>query len=370
LKTSRAVLLRAHRWASLVAALFWSLQALTGLFAVFHWEIDDAFVAGEPSGLDFSAIGRRAAELAGSGQGLTVDSIWTSAGAMNRFDIFLSAVPPALDKVVRIDGGGHVLRVRMADERRTNGGWVGTLVVLHQSLLAGDRGRWIVGASGLLLLANLVAGALLAWPRAGQWRRTLLPGSAPAGAPRWFAWHRALGLWMLLPAAGLVGAGVLLAFESATERLVAAPLTAPPALAMPAGLTPPVDLAAAVAVARSRFPGAAVSGIGFPSPDSAWWAIRLRQPGELRRAYGKTRVFVSALDGGIGAELDALAAPMGRRFVDSLFSFHTGEIAGVTGRLGALAVGVWLLAMAASGCRLWWVRRRPRKQPEFRSPAA
>lgn len=363
------MLLRAHRWASLVAALLWSLQALTGLFAVFHWEIDDAFVPGAPGDADFSAIGRRATELASSGQGLTVDSIWTSAGAANRFDIHLSAVPPAPDRVVRIDGGGHVLRVRMDGERRTNGGWVETLVVLHQSLLAGDAGRWIVGASGLLLLANLVAGALLAWPRAGQWRRTLLPRSALAGAPRRFVRHRALGLWALLPAACLVGAGVLLAFDSATERLVAAPLTAPPALAMPAGFAPQIDLATAVAVARSRYPGAAVSGVGFPSPDSAWWAIRLRQPDELRRAYGKTRVYVSALDGSVGAELDPLAAPMGRRLVDSLFSFHTGEIAGLAGRFAAFAVGVWLLAMAFSGFRLWWVRRRPRNLLERRAPA-
>ena len=366
----RAGLVRAHRWASLVAALLWSVQASTGIFAVFHWELDDATVAGEARALDLEAIERRAMALAAPGQGLSVDSIWTSAGAANRFDIFLDAQPPAKGQVVRVDGTGNILRVRADGERRTNGGWVETLVVLHQSLLAGDAGRWIIGGSGILLLANIVAGALLAWPRAGQWRRALLPRAAPAGAPRLYAWHRAIGLWAMLPAACVVCAGVLLAFEATTEQIVAASAVEPPALLLPAGTAPRVGLAESVRTALARYPGAIVSGIGFPSAESAWWAVRLRQPGEWRRAYGKTRVFVSALDGSVGADFDALAAPPGRRFVDSLFSFHTGEIAGRTGRLGALAVGVWLLAMTLLGCRLWWERRRPRRQPEPRAPAA
>ena len=91
----RAGLVRAHRWASLVAALLWSVQASTGIFAVFHWELDDATVAGEARTLDLEAIERRAMALAAPGQGLAVDSIWTSAGAANRFDIFLDAQPPA-----------------------------------------------------------------------------------------------------------------------------------------------------------------------------------------------------------------------------------------------------------------------------------
>lgn len=366
----RAGLIRAHRWASLVAALLWSVQALTGIFAVFHWEIDDATVAGEERALDLEAIERRAMALAAPGQGLAVDSIWTSAGAANRFDIFLDAQPPVKGQVVRVDGTGNILRVRTDGERWTNGGWVETLVVLHQSLLAGDGGKWIVGGSGLLLLANLVAGAILAWPRAGQWRRALLPKAAPAGAPRLYAWHRALGLWALLPAACLVAGGVLLAFEATTERIVAPTSVDPPELLLPAGTAPRVGMAESVRTALARYPGAVVSGIGFPSAESAWWAVRLRQPGELRRAYGKTRVYVSALDGSVGADFDALAAPPARRFIDSLFSFHTGEIAGRPGRLAAFTVGVWLLTMTLLGCWLWWARRRLRKLPARRAPAA
>lgn len=363
----RSTVVVAHRWASLVAALFWLLQALTGLVAVFHWQIDDATLAGEVRPLDLDAIERRAAELAAPGSGLHVDSIWSTAGVANRFDIFIAAEPSAdggsgaLGRVVRVDGAGNVLRVRLDGERFASGGLVDTLVQLHQSLYAGGTGRWIVGGSGLLLLTNLVLGAVLAWPRRGQWWRALWPAATVTGAARTYAWHRALGLWASLPAACLVAAGVLLALEGLTERLVAPATVEPPALALPAGAVPDVGMVAAAQAALARFPGAALSGIGFPSPDSAWWAIRLRQPGELRRAYGKTRVFVSALDGTNVVEFDALRATPGRRFVDSLFSFHTGEMGGLAGRLAALGIGLWLVAMNLLGIRLWAARRRPRR---------
>lgn len=359
--TRRAGLIRAHRWASLVAALLWSVQAATGIFAVFHWEIDDATVAGEARTLDLEALERQARALAAPGRDLSVDSIWSTAGAANRFDIFLAAAPPAPGLVVRVDGAGTVLRRRADGERWADGGWVETLVVLHQSLLAGDVGRWIVGGSGLFLLANLVAGALLAWPRAGQWRRALRPVGVAPGAARRYAWHRALGLWALLPAVCLVGAGVLLALEAATERLVGPAAVDPPALALPAGTEPRIGMAAAARVAFARYPGASLSGIGFPTAESAWWAVRLRQPGELRRAYGKTRVYVSAVDGTTVVAFDALTAPAGRRFVDALFSFHTGEMGGPPGRLAAAGIGLWLVAMNVLGLGLWSARRRLRR---------
>ena len=353
-----------HRWASLVAALFWIVQAATGLFAVFHWEIDDATVAGEVRPLDREGIERRAAELAGPESGRHVDSIWSTAGAPNRFDVFLTAASPDRGQVVRIDGAGRVLRTRADGESIAAGGLVDTLVRVHQSLLAGDPGKWVVGASGLLLLVNFALGAAVAWPRRGQWRRALAPAATTPGAGRLYAWHRALGLWAMAPAAFLVAAGVLLALEGTTERVIGPAAVDPPALSMPAGSAPRIGMAAAVKVALARYPEAALSGVGFPSPDSAWWAIRLRQSGELRRAYGKTRVYVSAADGETVVDFDALSSPPSRRFVDSLFSFHTGEMGGLPGRIAVAGIGLWLAAMNLLGLSLWSARRRLRRARE------
>lgn len=349
-----------HRWVSLAALALWSLQVATGIFSVFHWEIDDATLAGEPAPLDLEAIERRSAALAGDGSGRRVESIWSSASGRGRFDLFLADATGAGAGVLRVDGGGRVLRARGPDESWSAGGWVQTLVVLHQSLLAGPAGRALIGTSGLVLLANLGLGLYLAWPRPGTWRRALLPGARPRGAARLYAWHRALGLWAALPAVALVAAGALLAFEERVERLLGPPALpapqAPAAPAVPAG----VGLAAASRAALARFPGAELSGIGFPADGSALWTIRLKQPDEGQRAYGRTRVWVSAVDGRSLAEFDPRGAPLSRRFLDHLFAFHTGEIGGLPGRLAALAVGGWLTLMGGLGARLWSVRRAGR----------
>lgn len=75
--TLRAVVIKTHRWLSLAAAAFWLLQAATGIFIVFHWEIDDAITAGVHQSTDLKAIERRVA-------GLKPESIWTTAGVVKR----------------------------------------------------------------------------------------------------------------------------------------------------------------------------------------------------------------------------------------------------------------------------------------------
>ncbi len=348
--TFRNVIVRAHRWTSLAAMAFWLLQAGTGIFAVFHWELDDLLVAGPHRATDFGAIERRLSTIALPAE---ISSIWTTAGASDRYDVNVGG---ANGRVVRIDGDGNVLRTRADGERFAAGGFVDTLVVLHQSLLAGDRGKWILGTSGVLLLSNLALGIIAAWPRAGQWRRAIRPSRAGSRVARLYSWHRAFGLWAAIPSFCLVAAGVLMSFKDVTERLLTSPAIARPLQSSSAVRR--VGMAKAVESAQARYPGAAVSGIGFPSPEDAVWTITLKQRGEMRRAYGKTRVFVSAIDGQFVAEFDALRAARGRRFVNFLFPFHTGEMGGTPGRIAVLVMGLWLITMIVLGVALWWTRRR------------
>jgi uncharacterized iron-regulated membrane protein len=337
-------LVAVHRWLSLLVLAFWILQALTGIFAVFHWEIDDATIAGAHRPTDFAAIERRVAPL-------QPGSIWTSAGAPDRYDVNLS------DRVLRIDGEGNVLRERLDAERWADGGWVSTLVVLHQSLLSGDRGRAIVGTSGILLLTNIILGLTVAWPRRGQWRAALLPRKTASRVATLFSWHRAVGLWFAVPAFILISAGVLLAFEHWTEeRLGVRGLEAPPQSGARR-----VGMADAVGRALNRYPGAVVSGIGFPSEETGIWKLTIRQSEENRRAYGKTRVWVSAVDGAIVAEHDALRATLARSLYDHLFALHTGEILGLGGRIVVVASGVWLLTTIVLGAGLFLARKTSRR---------
>jgi uncharacterized iron-regulated membrane protein len=340
--TVRKAIVITHRWVSLAGAAFWIVQALTGIFAVFHWEIDDAIVAGARRPTDFLSIER-------SLEGRQVNSIWTSAGAPDRYDVNLS------DSVLRIDGVGNVLRTRKDGERFADGGFVGTLIDLHHDLLGGARGRIVVGVTGFLLFTNLLVAVAAAWPRRGQWRRALRPVGEGSGIALLYSWHRAFGLWLVIPALLSVAAGVLLAFENGSQRLLNAESKATPQEAVSAQRH--TGMAGAVSSALLRYPGSAVSGIRYPSMDNAVWTITLKQQGEWRRAYGRTRVFVSAVDGRVIDDFNVLTAPAGSRLFHSLFAFHTGEMLGMPGRIAVTLIGIWLLTMIVLGVCLWWARR-------------
>lgn len=340
--TFRSAVVATHRWMGLIVAALWLLQASTGVFAVFHWEIEDALTAGAHRVTDFKAIEQNISTFAPL-------SMWSTAGALDRYDVNVAG------RVIRIDGSGNVLRIRKDGEKFADGGFVTTIVVLHQSLLAGARGRWITGTSGALLASNLILGIIAAWPRRGQWKRALKPMTSGSRIASLYSWHRATGLWLAIPALCVVTAGVLLAFDDVTEFLLHPGPADPPPLSSAAPRR--IGLAEAAARALARYPDASISGINFPAPENAMWAITLKQCSELQRAYGKTRVFVSAIDGTVVADFNALTAPRSRRFLDLLFPFHTGEMAGLPGRIAVLAIGLWLIAMIALGLALWWARR-------------
>lgn len=348
---------RIHRYLGLACAIFWLVQATTGMMIMFRWEIDDATLVGASVPVDPNALAARTEALARTGS--TLSSMWASGGAEGRFDIFHES--GGVDHVTRVDGSGRVLRDR-GDEPIASGGMWDSLTRIHQSLMAGDTGAWIVGVSGILLLTNLALGLRIAWPR-GSLARVLT--RKPAGQPlaQTYGWHRLLGLWVGIPAMVSVSAGVLLVFVGGVERNLGAELVP---LSQPGAVTTSrhVGVADAIGGALARHPGAVLSGISFPSEEDRTYTIRLNLPGETRRIYGATTVVMSAADGQILLDHDARRSGWRRSFVETLYPFHTGQVAGVPGRLMLLGVGIWLITMIVLGLRLWWLRmsaaRRPR----------
>lgn len=346
-----------HRWLSLGAMLFWAVQALTGIVMVFHWELDDALLKGPHRRTDLSALERRLTSLAGGPPQRRVESLWTSAGWPDRWDATIVDAKTGKSEVYRLDGAGDVLRVRREAELVGNGGWIDKLDLLHQNLLAGPTGAWIVGLSGVLLLSNLLMGLFIAWPKVGTWRRSLArPAATSPRRARLFGWHRALGLTVAVPAIVLVASGVERVFSDGFEELIGA--SAPDLQPIPPAGSG-IGFTAAVSQALMRHPGAQAAGIGFPGPDDATWRVRLLAPGEMRRAYGTTTVWINGNDGRVIADSDAATAPFARRLADIVYPFHTGEVAGLPGRLGVLAVGAGLISMMWIGASLWLARRRP-----------
>jgi len=356
----RGLLRKTHRYVGLTLAVFWCMQALTGLLMVFHWELEDASFKRSASSINLNQIGARVDALRTADARWTVTSVYPTGGMAGLFDVFLANGSGQTD-TVRIDGAGRVLERKPLDYDYRRAGLLRAATELHQSLFAGHRGRVIVGVSGLVLLGNLVLGIKLAWPRLNQWRGALRVPGGLRGAARLYAWHRALGLWFAIPAVILLVAGCCLAFDDAWDDLLGT--GSPPAelVAAPTTSAESVTTAQALLSAVHEFPAAKISGIILPKPAAPWFTIRLLQPGELRRVFGTTTVFVSAASGAVLAREDALHAGAAKRFVDGFYPIHTGEAGGVIGRIVSLSVGCWLAAMLALGISLWRRRGAPRR---------
>lgn len=345
-----------HRRLGLAVAAFWLVQALAGTALVFRWELDDASLHGESAPFDPAAIAARVADIAAAGG--SVGSIWSSADSAERWDIHYSTAD-GHDRTLRVNGAGVALRDSSGDALLADGAVWNSLTILHTSLFAGEIGKWLIAISGVLLATNLALGLKLAWPRAGQWRRSLFTKPVGVPAARLYGWHRTVGLWLGLPALLLVLAGVLLAFEHSVQVGLGA-IVAPPDRNAVAAVESRIDVGHAIRIALDRYPGATLSGMSMPSDEAPWYRIRVRAPGEVPRNWGTTYVYVAATDGAVLVTDDARTTHAGRRFFDLLYPLHTGQIGSWFGRNFVLVIGAWLTLMIVLGVRLYLARRRPR----------
>ncbi|WP_411817819.1 PepSY-associated TM helix domain-containing protein [Hyphococcus sp. DH-69] len=340
-----------HRWLSIGAAAFWLIQALTGIILTFHFEIEDAVHAPKHYPTDLQAIENRMESLASSGPEATVHWIWTSAGLPDRYVISFAGADGE-NRNMRIDGNANIMRDRPASDLT----FLGFIREIHLTLLSGSIGHWILAFSGVLLISNLILGLITAWPRRGTWRHALKPHGSGTATAQIYSWHRALGLWIFIPAFFVVGAGTLILFEHEIAHVLDAEDISLPA-------NPPtgtgVGFAAAAQAAVDAIPGSRFVGTTLPSPEDASYYAWVRAPGELYRGgYGASLVIVDANDATIRGAYPATDLDAGSAFVKSFYPIHTGEFAGLPGRIFAMMVGIWLAAMTILGIVLWLRRRK------------
>lgn len=359
----RSILRTTHKYLSLTFGILWVLQALTGVLIVFRGEIEDALLAGPAQPLDAARFGAAAERLV-KARGEALAYVMASEGSPNRYDLLFRNGSDQL-QAVHVDGAGSVLRERPYDHDYPAPGLFATAHDFHETFLAGDRGKLFLGFSGALLLSNLIFGLTLAWPSRGQaLRRVLLPGTSGPFNANVFKWHRALGLMIVVPAILLVSCGIAMQWPVEDWLGVDSPQPVPPDTAVSNTISADrFPLGDAITTALARHPGATLSIVTLPDQDRAWYKVRVRAPGEIRRVFGETTVFVDARDGSVLLDRDAAAMPLDERIANAFFPIHNGEFLGVAGRIVVLLVGLSLLTMATLGGCLWWTRRRARMRP-------
>lgn len=348
--TKRQTFVKLHRWLGLGAAAIWLVQAITGILLTFHFEAEDAMLSTRHVPTDPAAIERRIDTLVNAGGTAKVDWIWTTAGLSDRY-IILHNDSSGVSRKAYIDGAGTILRNAPTDDYS----FLGLIREIHLTLVAGTVGHWILAVSGVLLFTNMIFGFVVAWPKRGQWRHALRPRGRRGSTAGYYSWHKALGLWVGIPALILVATGTLVMFEEQVRGLVGAEEVSLP----PNPVTgPSVGFAAASRAAVAAIPGSRFVGTTIPSAEDASYHAWVRAPGELYRGgYGGSLVIVDANDGKIRGAWPATEASAAQWFVASFYPLHTGESLGLFGRILSLAIGIWLTTTIILGVLLWWRKR-------------
>lgn len=216
--------------------------------------------------------------------------------------------------------------------------------VWHRTLTLGKPGRWIIGASSILLALTSIIGIILWWPMRGRtfvraWRR---------GRP--LDWHNALGLLALLPLSILAITGITftwgrLAFplldelQGAPSRFEVPELTANGEVE---GGTTTVSMASAAIQVAKAFPDLTIRGVQDSRRPERPYTFHLRAPGDFHPG-GDLKVFI---DPRTGEEVSRFhvsdTGPVGwyRRY---FHIFHTGSPFSIWAR------GVWGLFSLIGG---------------------
>lgn len=243
---------------------------------------------------------------------------------------------------------------------------------LHYTGLAGATGRSVVGLLGLLLAASLISGLVLWWPRSrAQWRSAWRPKPDAGAARRTWDRHRLVGLYGAPLLLLLALTGALLALPDWVDPLVTH--LSPPLPVPTAHSTPPtadaarIPLDRALAAAQARFPGAQARWVDTPDGPEGVYRVRLQQPGEPSRRFPKTWVLVDAYSAEVLGVRDPREQGAGDGFLAWLHPLHNGEVAGWTGRIAVLLIGLTLPYLWITGLRRWWDRSRGRRAALARS---
>lgn len=239
-----------------------------------------------------------------------------------------------------------------------------TVFHLHRYLLSGETGKTITGVGGMLLLLTVLLGVVAWWPKLRV--RSILQAFRITHGGSWsrfnYSLHRAGGILAAPVLATIAFSGWYLNLPKWVTPMVASVMTVTPPAKHVSAAAPadarPLGAAQIMSAAQSQYPGATVTRISFPRKAGDAYEVRLRQPGEVRKDSGATRLWLDAWTGQRLGVRDPNDAPAGDTFLNWLFPLHTGEAFGLPGRVFITMFGLTPLMFAVTGVLIWWKRQR------------
>ena len=369
MRRSKRVVAQVHLWLGLVVGLLWSIQGLTGATLVFHRELDrwahPEWRGGDgpplPADQLIAIAGRRA------GRDITALGILDSRRDL-RTASFVDANGKQDMLLLDAASGAVVGERRPQPDALSTGSTSRFIYMIHEKLVSGHMGETLIGISGVLLLSTVLFGMWMAWPRRGNWRALASPRGWRTLPQRLYSWHRLAGLVFSVVLIPVAVGGIYMTFTDPIRSGLGKLTTLnKPFRGAPTGSSakwrPAQD---ALVEAQSLYPEAQFVRLAVPTPEKPYYAVRLRQAGEVRAWAGSTVVTIDARSGNVLDTVDAVHAPAADKLLDVQFSIHNGEVGGLAGRLLIMAAGLSLPTFYISGVWLWLRKRMKKKsRPEL-----
>lgn len=370
-----------HRWLGLTAMLFLFIAGVTGSLLCFDKEIDAALNA-DLFARNTNAAAWPAPVVADHIQKLRPDLMITefplSLGDNDTLKLSVVAkdrhAPLDFDELFVDPSNGRIAGTRMSGPGWDRRHIVEAIFQLHQNLIAGKWGRWVMGVAALAWLIGNCVGLYLT-----------LPAKLPFWRKWWKKWkidlransrrlmleiHNSTGLWLLIPATVLAFTSVAMNFfDEAYEPLVEAVLPAKPSIF---DSSPPTTAhSAQFGFGRALELGSA----GAKQADVSWkpalerynsqygvYGISFTDNGRVNyHRLGPVVVYLSDQDGSVVEVNDPYHDTTGRKLVRVLYPLHSGQVAGSFGIALIFLLGLSTAEMCVTGLYTWWKKRTSRR---------
>jgi len=373
--------IKIHRWMGLTALAFLFIAGVTGSFLCFDHRIDAAlnsdlfYHSGAAANVDTPAI---AARIQKEHPELVVTQFPLNLGASQNLRLEVAPRQPTssigFNQLFVNPVDGHIVGTR-----QTGPGWdrrhiVEAIFQLHQNLLGGKWGRWIMGIAALGWFIGNFIGLYLTFPPKKpfwpKWKKKWKIDTKAKLRRLMLEIHNASGLWLLIPATVLAYTSVAMnffdeAFVPAVQAISPArpsvfdePATLKPTSGSPIGFAKALDLGVAQAKADNFGWQPALERF---NPDLNVYGVTFTDNGvENYHHMGPVTYYLDASSGRFVERDDPYTDSFGRKLTRSLYPLHSGDIAGWFGIAIIFLLGLSTAEMCITGFYTWWKKRESR----------
>ncbi|GAB4469486.1 MAG: PepSY-associated TM helix domain-containing protein [Burkholderiaceae bacterium] len=359
-----------HRWLGIGLGLWFALVGLTGSVLVFEDPIDAWLnpdlltTADRRPWLAPDAIVARATDDYALGK---VERIRLPVAPGEVYRLFIRTAPNRRVGSERIEAffnpvTGALLGTRGAETLGLSAPHVlKTVYEFHRNVLLGNAGANIVGIAGFLLLANAIAGFVIAWPRKREGLQRLVWVNWRGNATRiLFDLHRSAGaiFFVLLVLATVTGSTlVYLNYVRDLVNAFSKVASFPTIPWVPGARDEPKSFGDIVGAVRREYPDLAITEIHGPPGRASGYLFYLKRSGDEHR-LGDTIVWVHPITAQILVERSDRTRTAGETLMHWLFPLHSGTAFGTPGMVAMSATGAMPILLVLTGLWVWLRKRR------------